>query len=257
MDNAQDRLKLKFGLVGRDISYSFSRGYFAEKFDNENLPYSYVNFDLQSIDKLKEIIENTSNLKGLNVTIPYKEKVIPLLDKLNKEAEEIGAVNTIRFTKNKQIVGYNTDFYGFKNSLEPHLKSHHTKALILGTGGASKAIAYALKKLDIQYNFVSRSLKKGVSFTYSDLTEQLISDYTILINCTPIGTFPNIEVCPDIPYGGITNKHILYDLIYNPEQTKFLNYGYKKGAITINGLEMLKLQAQKSWEIWFNDELNV
>ena len=250
MENAQDNIKYKFGLLGRDISYSFSRGYFAEKFKNENLPHSYVNFDLQTIDELKPIIENTSNLKGINVTIPYKEQVIPLLDKLNKTAEKIGAVNTIRFTKKNKLVGYNTDYYGFKNSLKPHLKPHHKKALILGTGGASKAIAYAIKKLKIQFDFVSRSHKEGVTFSYSDLTEEIISEYTIIINCTPIGTFPNIEECPAIPYKGLTEHHILYDLIYNPEQTKFLNYGFRKGATTINGLEMLKLQAEKSWEIW-------
>ncbi|MBU2928964.1 shikimate dehydrogenase family protein [Winogradskyella psychrotolerans] len=250
MENAQDKLKFKFGLVGKDISYSFSRGYFKEKFESENSPHSYVNFDLQSIDELKAIIDNTSNLKGLNVTIPYKEQVIPLLDKLNKQADKIGAVNTIRFTKKNKIIGYNTDFYGFKNSLKPHLKSHHKKALILGTGGASKAIAYALKKLKIKYDFVSRSQKENVTYLYTDLTSDIISQYTIIINCTPIGTFPNVNQCPDIPYDAITSKHILYDLIYNPEQTKFLLCGELKGATTINGLEMLRLQAEKSWEIW-------
>ena len=250
MDNEQDKQKYKFGLLGRDISYSFSRGYFAEKFKNENLPHSYVNFDLPSIDDLTEIIKNTSNLKGINVTIPYKEEVIPLLDKLNKTAKKIGAVNTIRFSKNNKLVGYNTDYYGFKNSIRPHLKSHHKNALILGTGGASKAIAYALKKLKIKYDFVSRTQKEGVTFLYSDLTEKIISDYTIIINCTPIGTFPNIEMCPNIPYTAISEKHILYDLIYNPERTKFLNQGFNKGATIINGLEMLRLQAEKSWEIW-------
>ncbi|NRD23901.1 shikimate dehydrogenase [Winogradskyella litoriviva] len=250
MENKQDKAKYKFGLLGRDISYSFSRGYFAKKFEKENLPHTYVNFDLQTIDELKEVIDNTPNLKGINVTIPYKEQVITFLDKLNKTAEKIGAVNTIRFTKNNKLVGYNTDYYGFKNSLKPHLKSHHKKALILGTGGASKAIAYALKKLKIQFDFVSRSHKKGVTFSYNDLTERIISEYTIIINCTPLGTFPNIEECPTIPYKGITEHHILYDLIYNPEQTKFLNYGFKKGSTTINGLEMLRLQAEKSWKIW-------
>ncbi|NRD19655.1 shikimate dehydrogenase [Winogradskyella eckloniae] len=252
MEINQEKTNYKFGLLGRDISYSFSRGYFAEKFKKENLPHSYVNFDLQTIDELKEIIANTSNLKGINVTIPYKEDVIPLLDKLNKTAEKIGAVNTIKFTKKGKLVGYNTDYYGFKNSLQPHLKSYHKKALILGTGGASKAIAFALKKLNITFDFVSRSHKKGVTFTYSELTEKIISDYTIIINCTPIGTFPNIEDCPNIPYKGLTEHHILYDLIYNPEQTKFLNHGFNKGATTINGLEMLRLQAEKSWEIWHN-----
>lgn len=250
MDNAQDSSKLKFGLVGRNISYSFSRGYFAEKFERENLPYSYVNFDLKSINELKEIIKITSNLKGLNVTIPYKEEVLPLLDDLDKRAKKIGAVNTIKITSSKKLIGYNTDYYGFKKSLQPHLKKHHKRTLILGTGGASKAIAYALKKLNIRYDYVSRSKKEGVKFTYADLTETLIASYTIIINCTPIGTFPNVNECPHIPYDGITEQHILYDLIYNPDQTKFLHCGALKGATTINGLEMLKLQAEKAWQIW-------
>jgi len=250
MEDKQENIKFKFGLVGRDISYSFSRGYFADKFKNENLPHSYVNFDLQSIDELVDIIKNTPNLKGLNVTIPYKEAVIPLLDDLNKRAKKIGAVNTIRITSDKKLKGYNTDYYGFKNSIQPHLKKHHKRALILGTGGASKAIAYALKKLKIDYDYVSRSKKEGVTFLYSDVTDDIISSYQIIINCTPIGTFPNVNDCPNIPYGAITKKHILYDLIYNPEQTKFLSYGNTKGATIINGSEMLKLQAEKSWEIW-------
>lgn len=250
MDKAQDKTILKFGLVGRDISYSFSRGYFAQKFESENLPHSYVNFDLQSIDKLDDIIRNTPNLKGLNVTIPYKEAVIPILDDLNKRARKIGAVNAIRITRYQKLIGYNTDYYGFKNSLKPHLKKYHKRALILGTGGASKAIAYALKKLKIKYDYVSRSEKEGVKFLYSDLTDEIISGYKIIINSSPVGTFPNVNECPDIPYEALTNKHILYDLVYNPEQTKFLSCGDMKEATTINGLEMLRLQAEKSWEIW-------
>ncbi|RCT55196.1 shikimate dehydrogenase [Winogradskyella sp. KYW1333] len=249
MDNTHDKLKLKFGLVGRNISYSFSRGYFAKKFENENLNYSYVNFDLESIDDLLNAINNTPNLKGLNVTIPYKEEVIPLLDKLNKRARKIGAVNTIQFKDNK-LIGYNTDYYGFKNSLSPHLKNYHKCALILGTGGASKAIAYALKKLNIEYTYVSRSKKMAVEYQYSDLDDNIITKHQIIINCTPLGTFPNIDHCPSIPYKAITKKHILFDLIYNPEQTKFLKKGHEKGATTINGLKMLELQAEKSWQIW-------
>jgi shikimate dehydrogenase len=250
MDNAQDNSKLKFGLVGRNISYSFSRGYFTEKFERENLPYSYVNFDLHSIDELGDIIKNTPNLKGLNVTIPYKEAVLPILDALNKRAQKIGAANTIKISKSRTLIGYNTDYYGFKNSLKPHLEKHHKRALILGTGGASKAVAYALKKLDIKYDYVSRSQKEGVKYVYTDLTNEIIKTYTIIVNCSPIGTFPNVNECPEIPYDAITKQHILYDLIYNPEQTKFLSYGLTKGAITINGLEMLKLQAEKAWKIW-------
>ncbi|WP_299112919.1 shikimate dehydrogenase [uncultured Winogradskyella sp.] len=250
MDNTQENSKLKFGLVGRNISYSFSKDYFLKKFKHEDLPHNYVNFDIKSIDELDDIIRNTPNLKGLNVTIPYKEDVIPMLDDLNKRAKKIGAVNTIRITRYQKLIGYNTDYYGFKKSLKPYLKKHHKRALILGTGGASKAVAYALKKLKIQYDYVSRSEKEGVKFLYSDLTEDIISTYTIIINCTPIGTYPNVNNCPNIPYEAITENHILYDLIYNPEQTKFLSCGDIKGATTINGLEMLKLQAEKAWSIW-------
>lgn len=250
MGNAQNKSKFNFGLVGKNISYSFSRAYFAEKFKAEKLPHSYVNFDLQTIEELEDIILKTSNLKGLNVTIPYKEEVIPLLHKLDKRAQAIGAVNTIKISKTQKLTGYNTDYYGFKNSLKPHLRKQHKNALILGTGGASKAIAYALKKLKINYNYVSRSKQEHVKFLYSDLTDDIISSHTIIINCTPIGTFPNSNACPDLPYNSITDKHILYDLIYNPEQTKFLKCGASKGAQTINGLEMLKLQAEKSWNIW-------
>jgi shikimate dehydrogenase len=250
MENEQDKSKLKFGLIGKDIDYSFSRSYFAKKFKTENLPHTYVNYDIDDIHKLDEIIANTPNLKGLNVTIPYKESVMPLLDDINKKAKKIGAVNTIKITRYQKLIGYNTDFYGFKTSLKPHLKPYHKRALILGTGGASKAIAYALKKLHIDYDYVSRNEKKGVKFLYSDLTNAIISSYTIIINCTPIGTYPNVNACPDIPYEAITEKHILYDLVYNPEQTKFLSCGDVKGATTINGLEMLKLQAEKAWEIW-------
>lgn len=250
MENGHDALNLKYGLLGRNISYSFSRGYFAEKFKHENLPHSYVNFDIEDISQLDDIVKNNSNLKGLNVTIPYKESVIPLLDDLDKRARKIGAVNTIKITRYQNLIGYNTDYYGFKKSLNPYLKSYHKRALILGTGGASKAIAYALKKLKIEFDYVSRSEKEGVKFLYTDLSKEIIRTYQIIINCTPIGTFPNVNECPDIPYDAITSKHILYDLIYNPEQTKFLSCGDIKGATTINGLEMLKLQAEKSWKIW-------
>ncbi|MCA0132105.1 shikimate dehydrogenase family protein [Winogradskyella alexanderae] len=249
MDNGQDKSKLKFGLIGRNISYSFSRGYFAKKFEKENLNFTYENFDLTSIDKFPVIFENNPNLKGLNVTIPYKEQIIPYLDKVSKKAQKIGAVNTIRI-KNKKIIGYNTDYYGFKKSITPHLTKYHKNALILGTGGASKAIAYALEKLQIEYDFVSRNKTQKVKYQYSDLTPELIRLYKIIINCTPVGTYPNVDQCPNIPYEGITSSHILYDLIYNPERTKFLQFGEMKGAAIINGLQMLELQAEKSWEIW-------
>ncbi|WP_411768110.1 shikimate dehydrogenase family protein [Winogradskyella sp. A3E31] len=250
MDNEHDVLKYNFGLVGKDISYSFSRAYFSEKFKNENLPHTYQNFDLQDISEIESEIASTQNLKGLNVTIPYKEAIIPYLDKLNKKATKIGAVNTIKISKKGKLIGYNTDYYGFKHSIKPHLEQHHKSALILGTGGASKAIAYALKKMGITYHYLSRTNKKGVDFTYNELTEDLIEKHKIIINCTPLGTFPDVNICPNIPYDGISKGHILYDLIYNPEVTKFLEIGGLQGATTINGLDMLKLQAEKSWDIW-------
>lgn len=240
----------KFGLLGRDITYSFSRSYFAEKFKKEKLDHTYVNFDIDTIELFNQLLLDNENVKGINVTIPYKEAIIPYLDKLNKQAEKIGAVNTIKFTKKGKLVGYNTDFYGFKNSLKPLLKQEDYKALILGTGGASKAVAYALKKLDIPYKFVSRQAKDKGQISYQDVSTSVITEHQILINCTPVGTFPNVDSCPDIPYQAITSTHILYDLIYNPSETKFLKLGRKNGAQTQNGLKMLELQAEKSWEIW-------
>jgi shikimate dehydrogenase len=241
----------KLGLLGKNISYSFSRNYFKEKFEKEGInDVSYQNFDIEDITTFPSIINDTEGLRGLNVTIPYKQAVMPYLDKIDRKAKAIGAVNTIKVKKNGKLVGYNTDCYGFKKSLKPYLKSHHKKALILGTGGASKAVAYVLKKLKIKYDYVSRTASKQVRFTYEDLNEAIINEYEIIINCTPLGTFPNIENCPNIPYQGINEKHILYDLIYNPLETKFLKFGRERKATTINGLKMLELQAEKSWSTW-------
>jgi shikimate dehydrogenase len=241
----------KLGLVGKNISYSFSKAYFKKKFENENINnITYENFDIESIDLFPSILNNTKNLRGLNVTIPYKEVVMPFLDKINKKAKAIGAINTIKITKKGKLVGYNTDFYGFTNSLKPLLKPVHCSALILGTGGASKAVAYSLEQLGISYHYVSRKKSDGVSYTYETLTESILKQHKIIINCTPLGTFPNIDDCPNIPYSGITKHHILFDLIYNPEETKFLQLGKQQNAVTTNGLNMLKLQAEKSWSIW-------
>ncbi|MDG1730583.1 MAG: shikimate dehydrogenase [Algibacter sp.] len=241
----------KLGLLGKNISYSFSKSYFKKKFEDEGIENtSYENFDIESIDLFPSIIKNTKGIKGLNVTIPYKEEVIPYLDKINKKAKAIGAVNTIKITKKGKLVGYNTDCYGFKNTLKPFVKSQHKKALILGTGGASKAVAYTLKEMGITYQYVSRKLTKGIGFSYDTLTENDISEHQIIINCTPLGTFPNIEECPNIPYTAINKNHILFDLIYNPEETKFLNNGKQNKATIINGLNMLRLQAEKAWSIW-------
>lgn len=244
-----EKERFKFGLVGKAISYSFSRGYFDEKFKNLNLSsHSYENFDLDTINEISELLTNTAYLKGLNVTIPYKEDVIPYLDSIDKSAKEIGAVNTIKIV-NKKLKGYNTDAYGFETSLEPFLKNSHKNALILGTGGASKAIAYVLNKLKIDFKFVSRSGKNN-GFTYDDLNADIVKAHTLIINCSPVGTFPDIDKKPKIPYTGINEKHLLYDLIYNPEKTAFLSAGEKQGAQICNGLRMLELQAEKAWEIW-------
>lgn len=241
----------KLGLLGKNISYSFSRAYFKEKFEKENITdTTYENFDLESINLFEALIKDTQGLKGMNVTIPYKEVVMPFLHNIDEQAKEIGAVNTIKISDKGELTGYNTDCYGFKKSLEPHLKSHHKKALILGTGGASKAVAYTLKKLGIDFKYVSRKMSDGIDFTYETLSKKDINEHSIIINCTPLGTFPKVEVCPNIAYEGITENHILFDLIYNPEETKFLNNGKKKGATIINGLKMLELQAEKAWAIW-------
>ncbi|ATA69204.1 shikimate dehydrogenase [Capnocytophaga cynodegmi] len=242
-------MKRLFALVGKNISYSFSRAYFTEKFEKVHISDAeYVNFDLNSVDELPQKLQENPNIQGMNVTIPYKKEIIPMLAKLDPIAEEIGAVNTIKVTQ-EGLIGYNTDYFGFGESLKPFLEEHHTKALILGTGGASNAVAYALKKLGISFRFVSRTPKMG-QFSYSDLSSQIINKYKIIINCTPLGTFPNVEDFPPIPYQFLTSEHLLYDLIYNPEKTTFLQKGEKKKAIIINGRKMLELQAEKAWEIW-------
>ncbi|MBP4139845.1 shikimate dehydrogenase family protein [Flavobacterium geliluteum] len=245
-----DILKRRFGLLGRNISYSFSKGYFTEKFSHETFAgNSYENFDIQDITEFSEIVKNNPDLKGLNVTIPYKEQVIPFLDKLSKKATLIGAVNTIKFTKNGRLKGFNTDYYGFKKSLKPLLKPHHKKALILGTGGASKGVAFALDELDILYTFVSREPKENM-IDYDLINATTFDNFQIIINCTPVGTSPNIEACPDLPYEFFTDKHIAYDLIYNPEETTFLKKAKVNGATIKNGYDMLIFQAEKSWKIW-------
>jgi len=208
----------------------------------------YTNFDLEHIQEFKETLK-TPNLGGINVTIPYKKDVIPFLDSLDPVAQEIGAVNVIKILPNQKLVGYNSDYYGFTESLKPLLNDSIKKALILGTGGASKAIAYALKQLNIQYTFVSRRPQTD-QFTYSDLDEHILNDYRLIINCTPLGTHPDIANSPEIPYGFLTKNHVLYDLIYNPSETTFLKKGKKQGATIANGSQMLVLQAEKSWEIW-------
>jgi shikimate dehydrogenase len=243
-------IKKQYGLLGRNINYSFSKGYFTEKFDNEHFAgCTYENFDIQDINAFPEIIKNNPDLKGLNVTIPYKETVMPFLDKLSKKAFVIGAVNTIRITKKGKLKGYNTDYYGFKKSLEPLLQPHHKKALILGTGGASKGVAFALDELDILYTFVSREAKEN-AIPYNLINATTFDNYQIIINSSPVGTSPNTEISPAIPYEYFTEKHIAFDLIYNPAETQFLAKAKAKGAIIKNGLDMLIFQAEKAWKVW-------
>ena len=240
--------KRKYGLIGKNINYSFSKKFFQKKFYKENIENcSYENYDLQSINDFKKIIKDNT-IKGFNVTIPYKEKIIDFVNEIDPIAKKIGAVNTIKINNEKLIKGYNTDYLGFVNSLK-NLISNHKKALILGTGGASKAIIFGLNSLGIKSTKVSRNIKKGV-ITYSELNKKIIQENTIIINCTPLGTFPRIEDCPTIPFKFLTSNHICYDLIYNPEKTKFLKKSEKKGATTINGLQMLENQANESWKIW-------
>ena len=240
-----------FGLLGKNISYSFSRGYFAKKFELLGLnKHEYKNFDIQDIAGFSSIIKDETCLKGINVTIPYKEEVMQYLDIIDDTAKEIGAVNTIKFTKRGNLKGYNTDVVGFENSISPYFKSHHKFALILGTGGASKAIAYALKKNKIQYKFVSRKPSGKEEISYNDLTNEVLNKYHIIVNCTPIGTSPDIHVSPNIPYQFLSEKHLLFDLIYNPEISAFLAKGKQQGASIKNGFEMLEMQAEESWRIW-------
>lgn len=240
---------VRFGLIGKNIDYSFSRKYFTEKFEKEGLGHcEYLNFDFKNIKEFKSI--DIERIKGFNVTIPYKESIIGYLDKLDGNAEQIGAVNTINVTEDGKLIGHNTDAYGFETSLAPLLGDHHKNALILGTGGASKAVAFVLNKLGIDYRFVSRDPKGDHQMSYSAVTDEVIKNHPLIVNCTPLGTHPEVENRPDIPYGSITGKHLLYDLIYNPAKTTFLALGEKQGATIVNGLKMLELQAEKSWEIW-------
>jgi len=238
----------KFGLIGKDISYSFSRQYFTNKFQELGLDsHHYVNFDLPVIDDFYKI--DLEEVSGFNVTIPYKEKIIPFLDEMDAIATEIGAVNTIKISTKNRLIGYNTDHYGFEASLKPFLKSHHKKALVLGTGGASKAILFVLKKLNIDYLLVSRNPEKE-QISYGDISKSVIEHFNVIINSTPLGTYPEVEKCPDLPYKYFTDEHLLFDLIYNPEKTAFLTKGEAKGAHIINGSKMLEYQAEKAWTIW-------
>lgn len=241
--------KRKFGLLGKQIDYSFSRGYFAEKFKRENLPFCvYDNYDCAEIEEVhKTILRN--DISGLNVTIPYKELVAAVLDELSPVAAAIGAVNTIVFTKEGKRIGHNTDAHGFEKSLYEHWNGQAEKALILGTGGASKAVEYVLKKHGLQTRYVSRKASDH-AISYEELNAALIAEHQLIVNCTPLGTFPNVDSAPAIDYAALSEKHFLFDLVYNPEETRFLKLGKAQGTGTANGQNMLIHQAEAAWALW-------
>lgn len=239
----------RYGLIGYPLTHSFSQKYFTEKFSREQIEYCrYENFPLTDINAFQSLIEKEKDLAGLNVTIPYKETVMPFLDALDETAREIGAVNTIRFTA-EGLVGYNTDAYGFMQAIMPMLQPHHNSALILGTGGSSKAVSWSLRKMGITYKFVSRNPSSTDEISYQQANNE-IRENKILINTTPLGMFPLVDDAPAIAYEAITPLHILFDLVYNPEETLFLKKGKARQAGTQNGLKMLQLQAEKSWQTW-------
>ena len=258
-----------FGLIGFPLSYSFSEQYFTDKFSREGITDAmYRKFPITDISLLPDLVKCHPNLHGFNVTIPYKESVIPLLDELDETAKEVGAVNTVACisttldaagSKNLKTIGYNTDVYGFRQSLKPFLASHHERALILGTGGASKAVEYVLRQIGVECVFVSRSgpdsaqpgMRKGRTvLNYSELNQYVMDAHKFIVNCSPVGTFPNMDEAPAIPYEFITKDHFLYDLVYNPAETEFLRRGKAKGALTLNGMDMLKMQAEEAWRTW-------
>ncbi|NDP20646.1 MAG: shikimate dehydrogenase [Paludibacter sp.] len=241
----------QFGLIGLPLTHSFSKKFFTEKFSNENIDAQYDLYEIPCIDTFPKILKNAS-LCGINVTIPYKEQVIKYMNELDETAAQIGAVNVIKFIRSMDkliLKGYNSDAIGFENSIKPFLQPFHQKALILGTGGASKAIQYTLNKLGISTTFVTRSSKPGM-LTYKQLNEEVLSDNLLIVNASPVGTFPHAEECPDIPYQFLTNRHFLYDLVYNPAETLFMKKGKEYGAQILNGESMLIGQAEAAWKIW-------
>ena len=273
-----------YGLIGYPLGHSFSRKFFTEKFEKEEIDAQYLNFEIPSIEEFPEIIKNNPELRGLNVTIPYKQQVMQYLDEISEEAKAIGAVNVVRIERpspqpspimgretmrnagNKpdglpikgdmseglrgSLIGYNSDVIGFVESIKPLLKPHHKKALILGTGGASKAIRYGLeKKLGMKTLFVSRSAREGM-ITYEEVTAEVLKEYEVIVNCSPVGMYPHVDECPALPYEAMNENNLLYDLVYNPLETLFMKKGAEQGATVKNGLEMLHLQAIASWKFW-------
>ena len=238
----------KYGIIGNPLGHSFSKGFFTEKFAREGIDAQYLNFQIPEIGKLTDVLKENPELRGINVTLPYKTEVIPFLDELSDEAREIGAVNVVQI-RNGHLKGFNSDIIGFTRSIQPLLKPHHKKALILGTGGASRAIRVGLTRLGLEWKYVSRTPREGM-ITYEDITAETLREYEVIVNCSPVGMFPKVDECPAIPYEFLTADNLLYDLVYNPEDTLFLKRGREQGARGKNGLEMLHLQAIASWEFW-------
>lgn len=239
-----------YGLIGYPLSHSFSKKYFSEKFERENtIDSEYNAYPIEQIELLPLLINDNPSLKGLSVTIPYKETVLPFLDEIDATANKIGAVNCIKITQGK-LTGYNTDAFGFRQSIKPFLESHHERALIIGTGGASKAVHHALKEIGITCYFLTRNKIADNQFTYNEVNENMLNAFKLIINATPLGMFPNIDSFPDIPYQFISSSHLLYDLVYNPAETEFLKRGKAKGAGIVNGYSMLQHQAEEAWRIW-------
>jgi len=243
----------QFGLIGFPLTHSFSKKYFSEKFEKEKIENcTYELFPIERIESITDLIKQHPDLAGLNVTIPYKESVIPFLDELDATAKAIGAVNCIKI-ENGKLIGYNTDAFGFKQSIKPFLETHHERALILGTGGASKAVFHVLNEIGIDCFFVSRdksALKTTKAFNYNELNEHVLNAFKLIVNTSPVGTYPNVSEAPEIPYELLTSNHLLYDLVYNPTETEFLKRGKLQGATAINGLSMLHQQAEEAWRIW-------
>jgi len=238
----------KYGIIGNPLGHSFSKGFFTEKFVREGIDAQYLNFRILEIKELMNVLKENPELRGLNVTLPYKTEVIPFLDELSDEAREIGAVNVIQIRKG-HLKGFNSDIIGFTRSIQPLLKPHHRKALIMGTGGASRAIRVGLTRLGLEWKYVSRTPHEGM-ITYKDITSETFKEYEVIVNCSPVGMFPKVDECPAIPYEYLTPNNLLYDLVYNPETTFFMKKGALQGSVVKNGLEMLYLQAIASWEFW-------
>ena len=237
-----------YGLIGKSLGHSFSKKYFTDKFENQGINSVYLNFELNDVSEVEKLL-NDPQIAGLNVTIPYKETVIPYLDELSPEAEEIGAVNTIKIEAGKST-GYNTDAYGFKQMIKPFFKSHHERAIILGTGGASKAVAYVLDNLGCDVIYISRTPDGPNQFGYDEVNDVMLNNIKLVVNTTPLGTFPDVDVIPGIPTKYFTPNHLVVDLIYNPEKTRLLKEAEDRGAVILNGKTMLEQQAEKAWEIW-------